>query len=186
MSNKKPLLLFFAGPNGSGKSTITQYFDLPNAYTNADDVVASVRMSNLDAAKMVDRMRMDSIRKKEDFSFETVLSSDYKIKLIREAKKQGYFIKGIYVLTIDPNINVARVRARSAAGGHSVDKKKVIERYYRSIDNIKELMELCDILHIYDNTVEPVRIVRKRKESLTVFPNNLWDEKRIFELIGVA
>ena len=27
MSNKKPMVLFFAGPNGSGKSTIMQHFE---------------------------------------------------------------------------------------------------------------------------------------------------------------
>ena len=39
MSNRKPMVLFFAGPNGSGKSTITQYFEIVGEYTNADDMV---------------------------------------------------------------------------------------------------------------------------------------------------
>ena len=49
MSNKKPMLLFFAGPNGSGKSTITQYFELSGTYTNADEIVSATGMDELEA-----------------------------------------------------------------------------------------------------------------------------------------
>ena len=44
-------------------------------------------------------------------------------------------------------------------------------------------MELCDILHVYDNTVEPVRIIRKHKEDVSIFPNEIWSEEDILELI---
>ena len=49
--------------------------------------------------------------------------------------------------------------------------------------NIKKLMEICDILHVYDNTVEPVRIIRKHKEDISIFPNEIWTEDRILELL---
>ncbi len=42
---------------------------------------------------------------------------------------------------------------------------KVIERYYKSINNIKELLNICDIVHVYDNTKTPERIIRKHKEG---------------------
>ena len=85
-------------------------------------------------------------------------------------------------MTVDPLINVARVEARVASGGHDVEKKKIIERYYKSLNNIKRLLDICDILHVYDNTLEPVRIIRKHKEDISIFPNELWTEKKIFEL----
>lgn len=77
MSNKKPMILVLAGPNGSGKSTITQFFEKVGTYTNADDIVASTGMSNEEAARYVDKKRYSSIEEKEDFMFETVLSSTY-------------------------------------------------------------------------------------------------------------
>lgn len=116
-------------------------------------------------------------------TFETVLSSKIKLDILEKAKKEGYFIKCIFVLTVDPLINVARVEARVAAGGHDVDRDKIIERYYKSLDNIKVLMNLCDILHVYDNTEEPVRIIRKHKDDISIYPNALWSEDRIIELI---
>ena len=93
MLNKKPMILVFAGPNGSGKSTITKYFDTVGKYTNADDIVNSMGMDNREAAEFVDKKRYESIENKEDFTFETVLSSEYKLKLLRKAKDEGYFRK---------------------------------------------------------------------------------------------
>ena len=87
------------------------------------------------------------------------------------------------MLTVDPHINVARVEARVASGGHDVEKEKIISRYYKSLNNIKNLLDICDILHVYDTTLEPVRIIRKHKEDISIFPNELWSEDRIIGLI---
>lgn len=184
MSNNKPMILVFAGPNGSGKSTITQYFDKVGTYTNADDIVAATGMSNEEAAVFADEKRYEAIEAKEDFTFETVLSSHYKLDILRKAKENGYFIKCIFILTNDPFINVSRVETRVASGGHNVDKEKIISRYYKSLANIKQLIELCDIMHVYDNTYEPVRIIRKHKDEFSIFPNDQWTENKIIELIS--
>ncbi|MGN1305129.1 MAG: zeta toxin family protein [Oscillospiraceae bacterium] len=184
MSERKPMVLVLAGPNGSGKSTITQFFDIVGNYTNADDMVASTGMSNEEAAILADKMRYRSIEQKEDLTFETVLSSHYKMDILEKAKSEGYFIKCIFVLTVDPSVNVARVAARVALGGHDVDESKIRSRYEKSLANIKRLMEICDILHVYDNTVEPVRIIRKHKDDISIFPNDLWSVDRILELIS--
>lgn len=184
IANRKPMVLVLAGPNGSGKSTITQYFEQVGTYTNADDIVKLMGMSNEDAAEYVDRERYKAIDEKKDFSFETVLSSKYKLDILEKAKSEGYFIKCVFVLTADPLINVARVTARVEAGGHDVEHDKIINRYYKSLGNIKKLIELCDILHVYDNTEEPVRIIRKHKEEITIYPNEFWSKERIFELFS--
>ncbi|MBQ4628186.1 MAG: zeta toxin family protein [Clostridia bacterium] len=182
MSDRKPMILVFAGPNGSGKSTITQFFDIVGTYTNADDMVSATGMKNEDAAVLADKMRYDSIKNKEDFTFETVLSSRYKLDILEKAKAEGYFIKCIFVLTVDPAVNVARVAARVSLGGHNVDEDKIRSRYVKSLGNIKNLIELCDILHVYDNTEEPIRIIRKHKDDISIFPNDLWSEEKILSL----
>ena len=141
-------------------------------------------MSNEEAAFFADKKRYEAIDAKEDFTFETVLSSHYKLDILRKAKENGYFIKCIFVLTNDPLINVSRVETRVASGGHNVDKDKIISRYYKSLANIKQLIELCDILHVYDNTYEPVRIIRKHKDEFSIFPNDQWTENKIIRLIS--
>ena len=72
---------------------------------------------------------------------------------------------------------------RVASGGHFVETEKVIERYYKSINNIKRLIEICDIMHVYDNTKRPTRIIRKHKEALSIYPNEYWNEETLLKLI---
>lgn len=183
MSDRKPMVLVMAGPNGSGKSTITQYFDIVGKYTNADDMVAATGMDNKEAAVLADKMRYRSIELKEDFTFETVLSSQYKLDILKKAQSEGYFIKCIFVLTVDVSVNVARVAARVASGGHGVDESLIRARYAKSLDNIKRLMKICDIMHVYDNTIEPTRIIRKHKDEISIFPNDIWSEEDILRLL---
>jgi predicted ABC-type ATPase len=71
-----------------------------------------------------------------------------------------------------------------AQGGHNVARDKIISRYEKSLANIKELLEICDILHVYDNTIEPKRIIRKHKEDISVFANDLWSEEQILSLMN--
>lgn len=182
MSTKKPMVLVFAGPNGSGKTTISHFFEKNGEYTNADDVVAATGMDNFEAAKFVDEKRYTAIANKRDLTFETVLSSPYKMEILRKAKAEGYFIKCIFMLTTDPYVNVARVRARVAKGGHDVEKEKIIKRYETSLGNIKELLKICDIMHVYDNTTKPQRIIKKHKEDISFFVNDFWSEERILML----
>lgn len=182
---RKPMLLFIAGPNGSGKSTIAEYFDLVGEYTNADQLVRVTGISDYDAAKEVDARRYRAINEKRDLSFETVLSSNYKMNILRTAKKEGYFLKGVFVLTTNPVINLARIKSRVALGGHDVSSEKVVSRYWKSLAHINELLELCDILHVYDNSQKnPVRIIRKHKDELSIYPNKLWDRESIFDLMN--
>lgn len=184
MQIKKPMVLVIAGPNGSGKSTITNYFNIVGEYTNADDMVAATDISNKDAAVLADLKRYSCIEEKRDFTFETVLSSEYKIRLLQYAKEKGYFIKCVFVLTNSPKVNVDRVEARVANGGHNVEKTKITSRYYKSLRNVKKLLEICDIVHVYDNTEKPLRIIRKHKDSLTIYPMKYWSEEQIMNLIN--
>ena len=185
-NERKPMLLVIAGPNGSGKSTITEWFDIVGEYTNADEMVSATGMSNQEAALLADQKRYDAIERHADLTFETVLSSEYKMEILRRAKKEGYFIKGVFVLTADPRINKSRVKARVADGGHDVDDVKIVSRYEKSLKHIPDLLELCDILHVYDNSgSRPERIIRKHKESLSIFPSIYWYEERILRLMGM-
>lgn len=73
--------------------------------------------------------------------------------------------------------------ARVASGGHNVDEKSIRAWYSKSLGNIKELMKICDIMHVYDNTIEPVRIIRKHKDEISIYPNDLWSEQMILNLL---
>ncbi len=66
-----------------------------------------------------------------------------------------------------------------------MNEKKIVSRYWKSLQNINTLLELCDILHVYDNSGDkPVRIIRKHKDQLSVFPNTLWSVDSILDLMN--
>jgi len=39
-------------------------------------------------------------------------------------------------------------------------------------------------MHVYDNTIEPVRIIRKHKEDFSIFANDIWSMDDIVKLLG--
>ena len=131
-------------------------------------------------------MREKALEEKADFTFETVLSTDRNLTLLKKAKQKGYFIRCIYVLTASPDINIARIKVREASGGHGVPEDKVRSRYEKALALIPELVEVCDILHIYDNTERAFRIFKKRKDVYYKWENEFWSSKRIDELTKIS
>lgn len=184
-NQKRPELIVFAGPNGSGKTTITKLAKVVEPYINADEIKKTNHCSDIEAAKMAESLREDSLKQGIDFTFETVLSTERNLELIKRAKEQGYFVRCIFVLTADPSINVFRVESREQSGGHGVPEDKIRSRYQKSLALIPELIKVCDVLHIYDNTDEPFRIFKKRKEELFFWENENWDKSEISDLTGV-
>ena len=180
-----PEVMVFAGPNGSGKSTITRMAKTVGEYINADDIKKTTLCSDLEAAVKAEELRERLLSEKKDFTFETVLSTERNLNLLKRAKESGYFVRGIYVLTTDAGVNVARVNAREALGGHGVPEDKIRSRYSRALALIPQLVEVCDILHVYDNTKEPFRIFKKRKDMYYHWDNKYWDYSRISEVTGI-
>ena len=177
--------MVFAGPNGSGKTTITRMAKTAGVYINADDIKKSSLCSDLEAAQKAEELRELMLKKGEDFTFETVLSTDRNLKLLKKAKEKGYFLRCIYVLTDDYEINIARVRMRQSMGGHGVPEDKIKSRYEKALNLIPELIKTCDIVHIYDNTVSPFRIFKKRKDVYYHWENNYWNYSDIEKLTGI-
>ncbi len=184
-ATRLPEVMVFAGPNGSGKTTITKMAKTVGEYVNADDIKKATLCTDLEAAVKAEELREKMLSEMKDFTFETVLSTDRNLLLLRRAKQQGYFVRGIYVLTSDVEINIARVKAREALGGHGVPEEKIRQRYKRALKLIPQLVEVCDVFHLYDNTYTPFRIFKKRKERYYRWSNLFWSNTDIEMLTGV-
>lgn len=188
MMNKENLLpeiVVFAGPNGSGKSTVTSMMGFIEPYINADDIKRVMKCTDLEAAIKAEELRESAINKHESFTFETVLSTERNLNLLKRAKGNGYFIRGCFVLTRNANINISRVKSRVSEGGHDVPVDKIISRYQKSLALLPELVAVCDILNVYDNTMVPTRIFKKKKDEVFYFENNIWSLEEVKNLVGV-
>ncbi|MDR0888299.1 MAG: hypothetical protein LBM21_00175 [Coriobacteriales bacterium] len=179
----KPHILVIAGPNGSGKSTITKALDVIGLYVNADEIKMKRDCSDLEAAREAERIREFCLDNRKDFTFETVLSTDRNIKLLEKAIEAEYYVKGVFVLTIDPELNAFRVISRVANGGHAVPHEKIISRYSRSIGFLPQFMFLCNECYVIDDTSEPTVIGIKTDAGTDIIPNGFWTYDDIKKII---
>ena len=88
-----------------------------------------------------------------------MLSAERNFSLLERAKEKGCFIRCYYILTADPAINIWRVKSRVESGGHDVPVEKIISSYDRALGLVEDVVKVCDVCHIYDNSGKrPFRI----------------------------
>lgn len=103
-------------------------------------------------ARIIDYIRLEFLRLKISFTFETVMSHISKVEFLQQAQLQGFKTYLYYVSTVDPRINIARVKYRVSVGGHSVPEQKIVERYYRSMDLLMQAIDASDRTYLFDNS----------------------------------
>lgn len=119
-----------------------------NLYITSNVKVDSYFASHL-ASFIRDAMLEKGISK---ITIETVMSHESKLELIKKAKKLGYRVYLYFVTTVDPEINVERVKARVKKGGHNVAEEKINSRYYRSLGYLYDAMIICNRSYLFDNS----------------------------------
>ena len=183
--DSRPRILAVAGPNGSGKSTITKGLPITGTYVNADEIKRVSYCTDLEAAQEAEQIRQMLLKAHKDFTFETVLSTDRNLELLRRAKAEGYEIHAMFVLTNNPEINVRRVKARVKAGGHDVPVEKIISRYERSLRNLPQLVRIADHTRVIDNSgEEPHLICEVVDMNLTIWECKQWSKAAILRLFS--
>lgn len=106
------------------------------------------------ASALADYVRQDLLRRKTSFTIETVMSHPSKVELLRYAQSIGYRTYLYYIATDDPEINVSRVKARVAKGGHPVPEEKTRKRYHASLTLLAEAIACSNRAYIFDNSAE--------------------------------
>lgn len=117
--------------------------------------------SPYDAALAADFIRHRLLLNEETFTFETVLSHPSKIDFLKQSLKAGYKNYLYFICTIDPAINIARVKQRVLSGGHDVPEDRIEKRYYESLQVLPQIIPLCHRVYLFDNStqersIEPV------------------------------
>lgn len=162
----QPSLTVIAGPNGSGKTTLTQLLGKTvgiGVLVNADQMAARIAGESglsiddpslqMKAAVAAEEMRWALLDQRVSFVAETVMSDRARwIRFFEEARKRGFKRTLVFVTTNDPEVNVARVAQRVAAGGHNVDRAKIIDRYRKVHDFLPEALRFFDEAWFFDNS----------------------------------
>lgn len=173
---RRPVLGVVAGPNGSGKTTITEEILKHKwltgcEYINPDNIAQQLGDWNdptltLEAARLAEETRERLLLQKGSIAFETVFSAPDKLDYIKRAHEAGYFIRFFFVSTDSPAINAARITTRYMSGGHAVPIEKIVNRYYRSIEQCMNAILWVDRLDVFDNSGDKwVRLFKYGPES---------------------
>lgn len=177
-----PTYTIFAGVNGAGKTSIYKsiYYDenKDEKRINTDEMVARIgswKDNNLQikCAREAVRLIRQYILEGISFNQETTLSGKSIIKNIKFAKENGFYIVMNYVGVKNPEVAKERVKIRVSKGGHGISDKDIERRYYDSLKNLNEAIEICDEVNIYDNTEVLREIVYLKRGKI------VWTDKRI-------
>lgn len=179
------------GVNGAGKSTL--YISEPNMWKlpriNTDEIVkefgdwkniSDVMKAGKIAVKLIDQYFSEKV----SFNQETTLCGKSIIKNIQRAKELGYIIELHYVGVDSVDIAKKRVKDRVSKGGHGIPEKDIEKRYEESFDNLKNILNYCDLAVLYDNTENFRRfaIFRNGKAARLSHKIPKWFEERDFIL----
>ncbi len=156
----RPTLFLIAGPNGAGKSTFHDTVLAPRVaapFINADilqrdELRDPSPTASYRAAKIAERRRRECMSERRSFVMETVFSHPSKLQLVRDARAEGYRVVVFHLNVASAEIAVARVRARTAEGGHDVPEDRIRARYERNQAIIREAVLLADNAQVFDSS----------------------------------
>ncbi|MBC2426170.1 MULTISPECIES: zeta toxin family protein [Clostridium] len=172
----------FAGVNGAGKTSIYKsvYYNenKDEKRINTDEMVARIgswKDNNLQikCAREAVKLIREYLIKGISFNQETTLSGKSIIRNIMTAKEKGFYVVMNYIGVDSPETAKERVKIRVRKGGHGISDSDIERRYYESLNNIKEVIGICDEISIYDNT--------DRFREIMDFQNGIlvWADKNI-------
>lgn len=141
------------------------------------------------ASVAADFIRQKLLEARVSFTFETVMSSPDKVAFLRKAQQFGYRTYLYYVATEDPDINISRVRYRVKMGGHPVPENKILIRYFRSLDLLREAIRYSNRAYIFDNSGQQQVFVAEITDGHSMelkagsMPN--WFKHAVLDKIGI-
>ncbi len=159
----RPVLYVLAGANGAGKSSIGGHLlerdglTWFNPDTFARELMAATGCDQTGANALA---WQESMRRLEhaiahglNHAFETTLGGESMTAKILEATRTHDVLIWFCGLS-SPELHVARVEARVAAGGHPIPEERIRMRYSRAQMNLIRLMPHVAHVRVYDNSTE--------------------------------
>ena len=189
----QPIFHLLAGPNGAGKSTLYRALvasgtlDSALEFVNADlyershlQHIADLQKRSEAAREWADARREALLHAKAGFVSETVFSHESKLSLVSHAQSLGYQVV-LYVVSVgDRQRLLTRVSQRVQEGGHNVSASRILERYPRTMANLRQAVRLADLAFVYDAAEVAqgahllVALCEKEKTTLLASKLPLW------------
>lgn len=159
----RPVLFVLAGVNGAGKSSIGGYlleraglaWFNPDTFARELTAATGCDQQAANAQAWAEGMRRfdEAIAKRRTHAFETTLGGSTVAAKVRKATRTHDVLLWFCGLA-SPELHIARVKARVAAGGHAIPEEKIRARYPQAQLNLISLMPHVAHLQVHDNSAE--------------------------------
>lgn len=157
--------ILLAGPNGSGKSSAFPKLNLEGEWINADEIAKTLhdsedgRSKERRASEVALQKIAQMIETRQSFIFETTLSSQQSLRLMRDARAAGFTV-GLYYTALDSvETNIERVRQRVLKGGHNIPEDDIRRRHRGSLAKLSAALKIADEVVLVDNSgLEPLEV----------------------------
>lgn len=179
-----PRLYIISGCNGAGKTTAS-YSLLPEMldckeFVNSDEFAKSLSpfdpsQASIQASRYMLLKVRYLLKRNEDFAVETTLATRTLLKIVKAAQDAGYTVTLLYFWLNSPELAVARVKARVAAGGHNIPEETIRRRYHVGIDYFFNIYApISERWILADNSQIPFRVIAQGAKDEVISVN---DEK---------
>jgi predicted ABC-type ATPase len=159
----RPVLFVLAGVNGAGKSSIgghlleqagLTWFN-PDTFARELKAATGCDQETANAHAWAESVRRldEALAKGLNHAFETTLGGKTVTAKILQATRTHDVLIWFCGLS-SPELHIARVNSRVAAGGHPIPEERIRERYRKAQLNLIKLMPHVRHLQVYDNSAE--------------------------------
>lgn len=62
-------------------------------------------------------------------------------------------------------------------------EEKIRTRYNKALRLLPKIIDVCDKIIIYDNSIKPTHVFKKDKEGISYFPTAIWPIDRLKKLL---
>src|ERR1700744_6530870 len=105
---------------------------------------------------------------RQSFCFETVMSHESKIQLLKSARSSGYKTYLYFVYTDNPELNVFRVKLRAKLGLHDVNSDVIKDRYRRSFALLPLALKTAERAYVINNSKDFNVVAEKTDDALHI------------------
>lgn len=175
--------IIFAGINGVGKTALhrilSKDFDF-GLRISIDDIAAGLgdwrdTLVQIKAARQAMTILRSAIDRGVTFHQETTLPGEAILRFADLARSRGYRILLYYIGVSSLEIAKERVRSRVAEGGHGIDERVMEKRYADMKSCLLPLIDRCDEVYFYDNTLRFRQIAVKQNGEFVDMDRELPD-----------
>ena len=128
------------------------------------------------AALVADFLRHQMLEYKYSFEFETVMSHPDKISFLKKANELGYKIYFYFLCTPSPQINKISVNNRVLQGGHYVPPDTIEDRYYKTLNLLKDAVDNSHTVYLINNTLSEFEVILQKVKNKNDIESSILPE----------